>query len=466
MRAAKAVLALFAGASCACVSMPMPGPVAGPAFVPHPCPGEIAERIDCVSVRVPESYAEPQGRKIALNAIVFRALAPEGTKAAQFDLEGGPGFAVTDSAAFYASDGAAYRRTRDVVLVDMRGTGGSNPLRCAALEAEAKARPSAPMYPPALVADCARALSAGADLRQYGTAAAARDLEAVRQALGYERIDLNALSYGTTVALRYIADHPDRVRTAVLTGTVPAGMTPPAHHAAAAERGLRLLLAACAADVACARQYPDPWAELDRATRRLGPEAAPVFMEKLRTLLYLPATARGVPKFIHDAANGVPVLAGRAGGDRAFADGLYLAITCAESMARMDLDAALAESRATRFGAYRLERQRDACAQWPLAPPDPKLLATGRYDVPVLFFSGALDPVTPTEWTLAASRMFPNSKVVVVPDGGHVLEGLGALDTCMDPMILRFVEAGSVDGIDTSCVATMRRGPFLAPGKD
>jgi len=84
----------------------------------------------------------------------------------------------------------------------------------------------------------------------------------------------------------------------------------------------------------------------------------------------------------------------------------------------------------------------------------------------VLFFSGALDPVTPTEWTLAASRMFPNSKVVVVPDGGHVLEGLGALDTCMDPIILRFVEAGSVDGIDTSCVATMRRGPFLAPGKD
>lgn len=466
MRASKAVLALFAVASGGCASTPMPSPVAGPAFVPRPCASEIAEHVVCGSVLVPEDYTESNGRKIALNIIVFQALTPGSTKRAQFDLEGGPGFAVTDSAGFYATDGAAYRQKRDVVLVDMRGTGGSNPLHCTALEAKARAHPAAPMYPPALVAECARALSAMADLRQYGTAAASRDLEGVREALGYERIDLNALSYGTTLALRYIADHPDRVRTAVLTGTVPAGMTPPAHHAAAAERGLRLLLAACAADVACARQYPDPRAELDRATNRLGPDTAPVFMEKLRTLLYLPATARGVPKFIHDAAEGLPALASRGGGDRVFADGLYLAVTCAESMARMDLEAAMAESRATRFGAYRLERQQQACAQWPVAPPDPKLFATDRYEVPVLFFSGALDPVTPTEWTLAASRMFRHSKVVVVPDGGHVLEGLAALDTCMDPMILHFVEAGSVQALDTSCVTQMTRGAFLAPDAD
>ena len=464
MRPLTVLSVLLAGTLAGCASTPatLSGPE--PFFAARPCAAGLATNVVCGSVSVPENYAEPQGRRITLNVIVFRALAPGPGKAAQFDLEGGPGFAVTDSAGFYATDGAAYRQSRDVVLADMRGTGGSNPLRCRALEARAKAQPSVPMYPPALVADCARQLSAIADLRQYSTAAASRDIDAVRQALGYRRIDLNALSYGTTLALRYIADHPDRVRTAVLTGTVPASETPPAHHAAAGERGLRMLLAACAADSACAAQYPDPWADLDRATAVLGPEAAAVFMEKLRALLYLPATARSVPKFIRDAAHGVPVLAARAGGgDRVFADGLYLAITCAESMTRMDVDRALIESSATHFGAYRLERQQAACGQWPVAPADPKLFDTGRYDVPVLFFSGALDPVTPPEWTTAVSRMFRNSKVVVVPDGGHVLEGLSALDTCMDPMILQFVEAGSVRGIDTACVATMVRGSFLAP---
>lgn len=461
MRASKIAWVLLAGLS-GCASTPMPTTVVGPVFVPRPCAFE-GTQVACGSVLVPEDHAAPQGRKIALNVIVFKALAPAPGDSAQFDLEGGPGFAVTDSAAFYASDGEAYRRARDVVLVDMRGTGGSNPLRCDALEANAKAQPSAPMYPPALVADCARQLSAVADLRQYGTAAAARDLDAVREALGYRQVDLNALSYGTTLALRYIADHPDRVRTAVFTGTVPADRTPPAHHAASAERGLRLLLAACAADRACAAQYPDPGADLARAQARLGPEATPVFMEKLRTLLYLPMTARSVPKLLRDAADGKRVFPARGGGDRVFADGLYLAITCAESMARMDLDQAMAESRATRFGAYRLERQQAACAQWPLAPADPALFAAQPSDVPVLFLSGALDPVTPPEWTLAASRLFRNSKVVVVPDGGHVLEGLAALDTCMDPMILRFVEAGSVQGLDTSCISEMTRSPFLAP---
>ena len=220
---------LFAIALTACASDPRRLASAAPAFSQRPCAAELpAKDVFCGTVSVPENYADAGGRKIALNVVVFPALVPGSEKAAQFDLEGGPGFAVTDSASFYASDGAAYRQSRDVVLFDMRGTGGSNPLRCSALEAHAKAQPSAPLYPPDLVAECARQLSAVADLRQYTTAAAARDVDAVRQALGYRRIDLNALSYGTTLALRYIADYPQRVRSAVLTGTAPADKTPPA----------------------------------------------------------------------------------------------------------------------------------------------------------------------------------------------------------------------------------------------
>ena len=145
-------------------------------FVARPCASqESARGAICGSVAVPESYAKPRGRKIQLNVMVFPSSAAGGEKGAQFDLEGGPGFAVTDSAAFYASDGVAYHEHRDVVLVDMRGTGGSNALRCHAIEARSRDAPAAPLYPPDLVADCARGLEATADVRQYSTAAAALD---------------------------------------------------------------------------------------------------------------------------------------------------------------------------------------------------------------------------------------------------------------------------------------------------
>lgn len=431
-------------------------------FVEQPCATQlVAAHARCGTISVPEDHERPDGRSIALNVIVFPALEPGPEPAAQFDLEGGPGFAVTDSAAFYAVDGEAYRRHRDVVLFDQRGAGRSNPLRCAALEEYAASNPSGPMYPPALVAQCAQQLANVADLRQYGTAAASRDIDAVRVALGYRQIDLNALSYGTTLALRYIADYSGNVRTAVLTGTVPAQRTPPAHHAIAAERGLRELLGACAADPTCHAAFPDPSRDLARATVRLGADA-PAFMETLRTLLYLPVTARSVPSFIHATAEGRSPFEAKSGA-RVFSDGLYLSITCSESIARMDLEQAIAESDATPFGAYRLRRQRDACEEWPTAPRDPDLFRTASSPVPTLFISGALDPVTPPEWTREVAASFPNGRVVVAPEGGHVLEGLSGMDTCMDAVILDFVAAKSASGLDTSCFASMRRGAFAVP---
>ena len=432
-------------------------------FVPVACAPALAEaHARCGTVAVPENAAEPAGRHIDLNVIVFDALEPGAERAAQFDLEGGPGFAVTESAAFYASDGVEYRRHRDVVLFDMRGTGASNPLRCPALEQRAQADPAAPFYPPELVAQCAAQLAAHADLRQYTTAAAARDLDAVRAALRYERIDLNALSYGTTLALRYIADHPERVRSAVLTGTVPADRTPPRYHALAAERALHLLLLACAEETACAQHYAALDDELARTRLRLEPAQGAVFMEKLRTLMYLPATARRVPQVIHDAAAGnLDILQAGKSSVRPFSDGVYLSITCSESLARMDAHAAIVVSDATRFGAYRLRRQREACTQWPIAPPDPQLFVHRRTEVPVLFFSGLLDPVSPPEWTAALLADFPKGRHVVVPKGGHVLEGMSGVDTCMDAMILKFVATLSASEVDTACVAGMSRGGFV-----
>lgn len=453
------VLALVLAAGCQ--SIPDTPGRAGFRFAPKACSPELAAaNAECGSVKVPEDYSNRAGRTIDLNVIVFNAIEKGSERVAQFDLEGGPGFAVTDSAVFYATDGAMYRTHRDLVLADMRGTGGSGGLFCPNIAHLEEADPRAPAYPPALVRDCAASLSSRADLRQYTTAAAARDIDAVREALGYRRIDINALSYGTTLALRYIVDYPDRVRTAVLTGTTPANRMPPRYHAQVGERGLKLLLDACAADPSCLARYPNPAADLERALAQLDGETRAVFLEKIRTMLYTPVTARRVPSVLRKAADGdFQVLAGGTG-NRSFADGLYLSITCAESLAMMDVDSAIAASDATRFGAYRLRRQRDACSQWPIAAPDPKLLDSPSSDVPVLFISGALDPVTPPEWAAETAARFPAGRQVIVAQGAHVLDGMSDIDTCLDRVVPEFVDKGSAAGIDMTCFETMQGGVF------
>ena len=283
----------------------------------------------CGVVYVPENHDKPRGRKIPIHVVVLPATGPHDGKRAQFDLEGGPGFAATDFLEFYAGEGAPYRQKRDIVLADMRGTGQSNPLRCPGLE---KRQPALPLYPPELVAECAKQLS----------------------------------SYGTTLALRYMADFPKAVHAAVLMGTVPASRMPPRYHATAAQAALEQLMVDRAADSAC-RAMGDMRANLSAALQMVvAVMTAPVFLEKLRNQLYLPASRVHIPNLLVQAAQGdFRGFTGSAGSGRAFADGLYLSITCAESFAHMDVDAAIAVARATIFGAYRLERQRDACEHWP-----------------------------------------------------------------------------------------------------
>ena len=440
---------------------------AGPAFELHEC-GEPAASAGarCGIVQVPENHAKPHGRKIPINIIVLPATGkPRDAKRAQYDLEGGPGFAATDFLEFYEGDGAVYREHRDIVLADMRGTGASNPLRCAGIEELQNRDPWAPIYPPDLVAECAAQLAVASDPAAYSTAAAAQDVDLVRRALGYDNLDLNAVSYGTTLALRYIADYPRAVHSAAFIGTVPASRTPPRYHAPAAERALLQLALDCEADVTCREKTGDMHANLLAAVKQLPqdrPLVGDVFLEKVRGRLYSPESARGLPALLALAAHGDfdGFLRRR---ERNFADGLYLSITCAESMARMNVPLAIAESADTGFGAYRLERQRDACARWPKAKPDPHLFDRPSSDVPVLFLGGARDPVTPAEWAADAAHAFRHQRTLVVAAGGHGFEGMSGLDTCLDATIIRLFDTGDVAAPDYSCFDSMTPPPFVAP---
>lgn len=434
-----------------------------PTFEARACSAEwTAAGARCGIVNVPENYTEPRGRQIALNVLVLPATENSQPTEAQFELDGGPGFAVTDLAGFYVEFGQAYRRHRDIVSVDMRGTGASNPLRCPEIEAQEAADPWAPLYPPELVTRCAETLGATSALTQYNTANAARDLEQVRAALGYEQIVLSALSYGTTLALAYIAEHPERVRAAVLIGTAPASAMPPRLHAQAATGGLDGLLNACAADEECRRAFPNPRADLATAQNALGNERGEIFAEWLRTQMYAPSGARRVPLLLKRAAAGdfSALASAPTGPQRIFADGLYLSLTCAESLARFDVDAARAEARTTAFGDYRLRRQQTACANWVVAdtaPPEPGVNTT----TPILFVSGEFDPATPPAWADETARRFTRSRHIVLPGSGHIFDGMSGVDTCLDPLLVAFVDSADPASINTACVADMRAPAFV-----
>ena len=166
------------------------------------------------------------------------------------------------------------RRERDVVLVDQRGTGRSAVLRCR-LHDPANPAPSLQhLMPPEPVARCARELSQHADLTQYSYLHFARDLEAVRKALGYGRLNLSAGSYGTRAAQVFLRAYPESVRTAFLGSVVPMDVVTPLTMAKSSQPIFEATIDACAGEPACRAAFPrhlEPGDRSGRMERGLGP---------------------------------------------------------------------------------------------------------------------------------------------------------------------------------------------------
>ncbi|MES2986991.1 MAG: alpha/beta hydrolase [Pseudomonadota bacterium] len=445
---------------------------ADPRFEPQACAdAALKAGARCGVVRVFEDRSTAQGRTIDLSIVILPATGPGPHLPPLFTVSGGPGEATNRNVSFYAEAGMAYRVRRDVVMLDQRGTGRSNALICPEIAAEPE---TAEMFSRAYVEGCRRHLEPRADLRMYGTDAAVADMEVVRSALGYQRIDLVAGSYGTTLAMRYISAHPDRVRAAILSGAAPTFAMPPQHHATAAYRAIRLIWADCAADAACHAAFADPARDLDLAVAHLAKsgELKPErFTEALRSIMYSAAGSRSLLYLVHRAGAGdmAPFMEATGGAalGSTFADGLYLSITCTESLGLMDYAAAAKAARATPFGDYRLRRQLEACKNWPVAQLPADHLTPVKAPAAILFVSGYLDPVTPPEWAAEAAKGFPNARQLVLRYSGHNVRGLSNLDTCYDGLMIRFLDNADAAGLDARCVADLRPPPFItsAPAK-
>lgn len=476
-----------------------------PGFSPCELPG-VEAPARCGTVTVPEDRRSsregraPEGRRIDLRVAVIPADdgAKGETKPPIFALAGGPGQSAMAGAAAFAALFSDARESRDLVLVDQRGTGDSGLLLCPLTGGESPGEPTADphavlgdQFPPAAIEACLERLEAeGIDPRHYTTPNAVDDLDAVREALGYDQVSLFGLSYGSRAALVYLRRHPERVASVILSGAVPTGMALPTHHAPDAQRALDLLFEACAADAACAEAYPDLEEEFWATWRRLDEEPAKVeiedpsagesgepvivtldrhlFDEEIRWRLY-DQEAILIPRLVDRSHAGdyrqltelVLRLRRALAGSQVLSVGAYLSVVCSEDDPLVDPDEARRLAEGTFLGTYRVDQQRRACALWPRGALPEGYADPVRSDVPVLILSGHRDPVSPPHWGERVVSHLPNGRHVVLAGGFHVDAG-----TCTQQLVTRFLEAGSAAGLDTSCADRDAAMRFVPPDEE
>jgi len=217
-----------------------------PCRLEHPA-RMLALPAECGSFTVPENPDQPDGRKIDLFVARVPAISIKKAPDPLFLIAGGPGTSAVDLYTSSAPPFDRVRRDRDIVLVDQRGTGRSNRLDCKYGNDNLFDRIDEVEIGPENV-KCRDDLSKKSDLRMYTTSIAVRDLDAVRVALGYERINLYGGSYGTRVAQHYARRYPQATRAVILDGVInPEEVLGPAI-AIDAEQALQRILARCKAD--------------------------------------------------------------------------------------------------------------------------------------------------------------------------------------------------------------------------
>lgn len=435
----------------------------------------------CGTYEVYEDRVARRGRKLRLNVMVVKALAPDPAPDPLFVLAGGPGQASTEIASGMMGALERVNRTRDIVFVDQRGTGKSHPLDCETQPPDAGvAEELSETFEVEQFRQCLEGFDA--DVRLYTTPIAMDDLDEVREALGYEQINLWGGSYGTRAALVYLRQHPQRVRTLTLDGVAPVDMKLPLSFAKDGQRALELLFENCAKDAACSKAFPDLRARFEQLLARLDKGALSVELPHpltgkveparisrdtvtalVRGLLYMPETAALLPLTIDRAASGdyAPLLAQAtllsSGFEKGMSLGMFFSVICAEDAPLVKPEEIPPATEGTFLGRRMTDDLLAVCALWPRGWVPDGYHQPVKSEVPALILSGALDPVTPPARGDEAAKHLPNSTHVVVPGVGHGATPQG----CVPRVIAKFIERGTVQDLDTTCARTLQRPPFF-----
>ncbi len=430
----------------------------------------------CGTLEVAENPADPDGRQLDL----AWAVVPARGRAASdplFFLAGGPGQSARDMLPLMKAVLREASRERDLVFLDQRGTGGSNALDCDFETMEAFAEPDDWEELEARVRECKADWDA--DVRFYTTTDAARDLEALREHIGAERINLLGGSYGTRLAQVYLRNHPDRVRSVILDGVVPTRLALGSEHAESLDNALERLFEACRDDGDCAERFPELSESFAELKSRYREESRSIVIDDPRTgeprdiefdrdtlagalrfLAYQPESQMMIPYLIDEAVNrddpsrlASQMLMVTDQMDEMIAFGLNLTVGCSEDWGHWpDTDAG-----DTLLGNSMRDFYRQFCQWWPAGDAPADFHEPFDSEVPILLLSGELDPVTPPEYGAEAAEQFTESRHLVATGRGHIV----VTNRCMAGIAAQFLASADPDDPDTSCMDRMGPEPFF-----
>ncbi len=441
----------------------------------------IPVQAECGKLTVFEDRQAAAGRTIDLNIAVLPAISRSPEPDPLFFLTGGPGQAATESFVSLANAFERIRQKRAIVLVDQRGTGQSNPLDCPESPEASGDKASDRAAMEGWLRTCLSDLDANPAL--YTTTLAMQDLDDVRQALGYDSINLYGLSYGTRAALTYLKLYPDRVRSVILDGVVPQDEALGLDVARDAQRALDLLFERCTADRACNAAFPDLSENFQGLMDQLaeapvavtfthpvhgGLETHPYTSVELastvRLLSYTPETAVLLPLLLHTSASEArfDLLAAQSrlvseDLSHSISFGMNLSVLCAEDFPFMDPATAEQAAQGSYLGNLQYEELAAMCAIWPQGEVPPDFKAPVSVDVPVLLLSGEADPVTPPENAAQVAATLPNSLALTAAGQGHNVIFRG----CFPRIAYDFIQSASVASLDTTCVERFQAAPFF-----
>jgi pimeloyl-ACP methyl ester carboxylesterase len=444
--------------------------------------------VRCITFEVPRDYEQPDGETVTLTAVIVPALSARPAPDPLIALAGGPGQAATGLGAVIESAFGRVRRTRDIVLFDIRGTGLSSPLVCdgapeGILAVQVLDESGASPGPVAQMSQFARECAA-----KYGNAAVGnsfyevvQDLEHFRAMMGYERINIWGASFGTRIAQHYVRAHDERVRAVVLDGAGPPGLSAFESVPRTSQAALDHLFANCAEDTTCARDFPhleqtfaDLLARADAAPEtvrlpdpRSGKPKTYVFDgDSIRGAvfggLYIELTRSLLPLAIVRAAEGKfgPLLAISATTGSWSSDTMALgstfSVVCAE-----DWRQALAAPPSQRSGGFMgdlyFRTFNAACEAWPSKGVPAVMLERFESSAAALAVSGTLDPITPPDLAEQALAQFKTSVHLVIPGAFHT----NSTNPCVARVVAAFLEDPVSGGRDHSCLRDAARPIFV-----
>lgn len=471
-----------------------------PSFTPADCmfqilPGGLVEgvTVECGYITVPEEYANPDGPTIQLAVAILRSSDPNKKPDPLVMLQGGPGGSTIDTYTQILPSQKRLPDNRDVVLFDQRGTLYSEPaLSCPemlqlsidTLDQDLSDEESYRLGMKALE-DCrARLVSEGVNLNAYNSLENAADVESLRQALGYEQINLYGVSYGTLLALHVMRSHPQGLRSVIIDSVVPTQTNFMINAPKTQDRAFDALFEACNKDSACSINYPNLRDVFYQLVDELNAKPETIQLTDFETqktyaalfdgdslmsiifqMMYNSDILPFLPRVVYEVRGGnwdfVARIASVVVFDRTMSYGMYYSVVCSEdadfTLEDYDLSGLPAQIVAMEDDSAQFIL--DACKMWNVEMLDPSVDDPVSSDIPTLVLTGAFDPITPPEYAREAAKTLSNSYLVEFPAGAH---GAVGSSECADNILLGFLDDPN-QAPDTSCVEKNSTIQFSTP---